>query len=545
MRAGRGPFTYWLLAAGCGLGGVAWAAEEPSPTEQKVAPTAFNREEPDPDTARRWGVGEGKSYWIPAAEIMLFDILLSQFNRRYIEPKEDYDSDWDSVERNFKGKWVYDSDGFDVNQFGHPYQGNIYHNFARTAGLDYWQAQTYTFLGSAFWEITGETTPPSLNDQMTTGVGGSFLGEPLFRMGQLMLENAHGEPSFLRELANSFISLGTNRTFFGDRFDGVFPSRDPAVHTRATLGSNVNSRARSSVNANPDPAGPPEAQSYESGTAVLDFVMVYGLPGKPGYRYDRPFDYFHFEFSGSSYNAFESIMTRGLLIGAPYGDGAHYRGIWGLYGSYDYIAPQIFRVSNTALNLGTTGQWWISETTAMQCELLAGAGYGSGGVTEDTTGLRNYHYGITPQALGSLRFIFADLAALELTGRDYYVTDTGSDAPAGSENIARADVSLTLRVHGLHGVTVRWAMTDRRAKYDAQPDTEQRVAAISVGYSYIGHKWFGAVDWRPRPEERTGEKLEEAKEEVKAATEEVKEEVEEEVEEATDTVKEKTKEILK
>jgi hypothetical protein len=510
-----------LLGAACACA----HADEPTKTEQKIAPTAFNREEPVPKL--QWGVGDGKSYWLPAAEIVAFDVLLSQFNRRYVEPREDYDSDWDSIERNFNGKWVYDSDGFDVNQFGHPYQGNIYHNFARTAGLGYWEAQAYTFLGSAFWEITGETTPPSINDQFTTGIGGSFLGEPLFRMGSLLLEGARGEPSFLRELANSVISLGTNRVYFGDRFDGVFRSHDPAVHTRATLGSNVNSRARSSVNTNPDPAGADVPQRYESGTAVLDFTMAYGLPGKPGYRYDQPFDYFHFEFSGSSNNAFESIMTRGLLLGAPYGDGAHYRGIWGLYGSYDYIAPQIFRVSNTALNLGTTGQWWISENTALQCELIAGAGYGSGGVTESATGLRDYHYGITPQALGALRFIFADLAVLELAGRDYYVSDSGSDAPAGSENIARADVSLTLRVHGLHGVTVRWSMTDRQAKYEAQPDTEQRVAAISVGYTYIGHPWFGAVDWRPKPEQRTDEKLEDAKDEVLDKAEDIKEKTEE------------------
>jgi hypothetical protein len=42
--------------------------------------------------------------------------------------------------------------------------------------------------------------------------------------------------------------------------------------------------------------------------------MAYGLPGKRGYTYDRPFDYFNFEFAvGSGSGAFENIMSRGLL----------------------------------------------------------------------------------------------------------------------------------------------------------------------------------------------------------------------------------------
>ena len=66
------------------------------------------------------------------------------------------------------------------------------------------------------------------------------------------------------------------------------------------------------------------------------------MPGKPGYEYTRPFDYFNFQGTLSSTNGFENIMTRGLLIGKAYSAGANYRGVWGLYGNDDYIAPQSF-----------------------------------------------------------------------------------------------------------------------------------------------------------------------------------------------------------
>lgn len=552
MRAPRWRIRRTLLNAvfAALLGGAAVSARAddkppPTPTEQKITPTAFNVTEPEPEGKPVWGVGEGKSYWVPVGNILLFDFLLNQFNRRYIEPQEDYASDWESIEDNFTGSWVYDSDSFDINQFGHPYQGSLYHGFARSAGHGYWTSMAYTVVGSAMWEIAGETTKPSVNDQITTGFGGTFLGEPLYRMASLILESANDSPSALREFAASMAAPGFNRYAFGARFDGVFRSRDPAIHTRANLGSNINSRASSTVNTNPDPAGPQVPQSYESGQPVLDFTMVYGLPGKPGYRYDRPFDYFRFELTAAPGNLLENLITRGMLVGAPIGDGAHYRGIWGLYGSYDYIAPQIFRVSTTALNVGTTGQWWISKHVALQNEVMVGGGYGSGGVTETTSGLRDYHYGLTAQGLVGLRLIFADVAALELTGRDYYITDQGSDAEPGSENLARGDLSLTVRVSGLHGVTLRYVVSDRNAHYDTQPDTEQRVGALSLGYTYLGHKWFGAVDWRPRPHERTDEKLEDAKQEVEEGVREVTEDVKEVTEEVTDEVKEKTKEIVK
>jgi hypothetical protein len=489
-----------LIALGCAPLAI---ADEPSPTEQKVAPTAFNTEEPEPGPG--WGVGRARSLWIPLADIVLFDFLLNQFDRRFVEPREHYTNGWGDIEDNVHGSWVYDTDGFDVNQFGHPYQGSMYHGFARSTGNGYWVASGYTVLGSALWEVAGETTPPSVNDQLTTGFGGSFLGEPLFRMASLLLEsNNTGPITWSRALAASLISpaTGVNRAAFGDRFDAVFKSRDPAVHTRATFGANVHADIRSEVGSST--SDPPIPLSYDEGEPVVDFTMVYGLPGKAGYRYDEPFDYFHFQLTAAAGNVLENLMTRGLLVGKPMGDGPHYRGIWGLYGSYDYIAPQIFRVSNTALNVGTTGQWWISKHVALQNELMAGYGYGSGGTAKKAE-LRDYHYGLTPQALASLRLLIGDVAALEVSGREYRITDRGSDTVEGAENLSRLDAQFTIRVWDLHGLTLRYVRSERDAEYEALPDAHQRVDAISVGYTYIGHKWFGAVDWRPRPEQRTEE----------------------------------------
>jgi len=156
-----------------------------------------------------------KSYLIPAAEILGFDFALNRFNRRFID-RESFNVTWTSIRRNFRCNWVVDNDEFATNQFLHPYQGSLYHTAARSAGLGYWTSTLYTAAGSALWEIAGETTRPSRNDQVASGMGGSFFGEPLFRMASLLLERSGGAPG-ISALGAAAISpaTGFNRLVFG------------------------------------------------------------------------------------------------------------------------------------------------------------------------------------------------------------------------------------------------------------------------------------------------------------------------------------------
>src|SRR2546423_4259716 len=102
----------------------------------------------------------------PALEIIGFDVLVNRANRCCGTARDDYAVTLDSIRRNLRSPWGVDDDPFKVNQLGHPYQGSMYHGFARSSGLGYWEAAGYTFAGSALWEIAGERTPPSRNDQV-------------------------------------------------------------------------------------------------------------------------------------------------------------------------------------------------------------------------------------------------------------------------------------------------------------------------------------------------------------------------------------------
>jgi hypothetical protein len=111
-------------------------------------------------------------------------------------------------------------------------------------------------------------------------------------------------------------------------------------------------------------------------------------------------------------------------------------------------------------------------------------------------GDRNYHYGVTPEAVLALRLIFGDRVDVDATARSYYISRLGATESTGSEKIDRLDVAMTVRVFDLHGITLRYSVSNRNGRYVGLPDSSQRVAMINLGYTLLGQAHFGAVDWR-------------------------------------------------
>ena len=209
---------------------------------------------------------------IPAAEVLGFNFLLNQYDRHVYD--DEYETNAATIRRNLHRGWVVDSDPFSINQFGHPDQGSTYYGFARSAGLGYWESLAYSFAGSAMWEIAGETNPPSRNDLVNTGLGGSFLGEALFRMASLVLEH-DAIPPLWREIGAAIIfpATGFNRLAFGDRFKPLFASRDPVCYSRVDLGFSGTAQNEPGTS----------TTKLQRNEALADFAIDYGLPGKPGY----------------------------------------------------------------------------------------------------------------------------------------------------------------------------------------------------------------------------------------------------------------------
>jgi hypothetical protein len=77
----------------------------------------------------------------------------------------------------------------------------------------------------------------------------------------------------------------------------------------------------------------------------------------------------------SSANGVENLTSNGVLLGGHFGEGPDYRGIAGIYATYEYLSPEIYHLSTTSVSIGTTGQWWIAQDWAVQGSVLGGVDY--------------------------------------------------------------------------------------------------------------------------------------------------------------------------
>ncbi len=449
------------------------------------------------DLRLSWETGEGKSRLVPALEIPAFILLLNGFDRAVFsdevkDGRKVYNTSLSTFyDQLTDGHWANDDDSFEVNQFGHPYQGSVYHGFARSAGLSYWESLLYTNAGSFLWETAGETTHPSVNDQVASGVGGSFIGEALFRMASLVLERGEGRPGVFRELCAAVVSppTGFNRHAFGERFGDLFPSHDPITSWQFQIGASWNARLEEPLSHSP----------FQRCEAVAVFAMSYGLPGKEGYSFSRPFDYFHFEYAalGNKDNPIDNVMIHGLLLGKDFNLGRNVRGIWGLFGGYDYISPHVFRVSSTSVSFGTTCRIRLSEKNELQGTLLGGAGFIAAG-NIGKVGDRDYDYGLAPQGLLRLRLVLGERVQLDLTGRSFYLNGIVKRGIEGGRDVNRhhLDAGVTVRLKGSHGVSVQYTVSTRDVRLPEGPEIDKRRRTVKILYTFLGSRNFGAVDWR-------------------------------------------------
>jgi len=426
-----------------------------------------------------------KSYGAAALEIAAFQLALNRIDHAFVKP-DDYRVSMGSIRRNLHSSWVEDRDPFEINQLGHPYQGSVYFNLARSNGLTFWESLGYAFAGSAVWEIAGETTPPSRNDQITTSFGGSFLGEALYRMASLVLDGGDGSKPMLRETGAAIVSpgLGYNRQRgMSRRAAALWAGATPATFGRLQLGASNPSNSN---------VGPSLATKRRE--VAADFALEYGLPGKEGYTYHKPFDYFVFSARVSNVNGLESLSSRGLLFGAPYSPGHKLRGVAGLYGSYDYLSPQLFRIASTGLSLGSNLQWWLADGLALQGHASAGIGYTSTG-TIRASSAGQYNYGFAPQSALGLRLILGDRVSFDLRARAFFDGRVASPETEGTDRVLRGDASVSYRMAGPHALTLRYLTSRRRFAFPNVLETQQRHDSVGLYYSYQPSGGMGAVKW--------------------------------------------------
>jgi hypothetical protein len=103
---------------------------------------------------------------------------------------------------------------------------------------------------------------------------------------------------------------------------------------------------------------------------------------------------------------------------------------------------------------------------------------------------------LAPQALLALRMIFGDRASLDLTAREYFVSNVAAANRGGRDNIVRVDASYTLRIKRRHALTIKYLGNRRDAFFPDLGSTTQSRGTIGIFFTYLGQDGFGNVDWR-------------------------------------------------
>lgn len=236
---------------------------------------------------------------------------------------------WDNI----TGQWVYDDNTFQTNQFAHPLHGAFYFNSFRANGYNFWASSIASWVGAFGWECCGETHPPAPNDLVNTAVGGMTLGEMMWRLSTLALDNtATGSSRTWHEIGGFLASPwnGFNRFVTGRSNDVVAnpPSWRPAwVQGSLDVGPRLIGTKGSAVDV---------FDSTQNDFAVA-FRLVYGRPIQD--LVGRPFSTFQMNgevATSPGRQKLQVLQARGNLGGRMLHEGAKATHVLAANLHYDY-----------------------------------------------------------------------------------------------------------------------------------------------------------------------------------------------------------------
>lgn len=385
-----------------------------------------------------------------------------------------------SWSNNLRGGWGWDTDHFAVNQFAHPYSGNLSFNSARTNGYGFWSSAPFALLGSIAWEYFGETTRPSTNDLVNTTLGGITLGETTYRLSSLILDaRSTGTKRIIRELGAALVDpprafgrlVDGDMTRVGTNASGRKPS---IVASQAEMGyQRLNEgRAKSPLH------GPDQPFVY--------YAMNYGDP--MGLDIHGPFSSFRLDgtFGAAKSGILSQLRAVGFLGQRElYGDSTtHHRLALAMHYSYNNNAA--FVSGGQAFSGVLLSRFPLGGRNSLRSEVwLTGLVLGAvrSDYSADPTAIanetaRNYDYG--PGGGGRLQVTF-DHAARSTIEASYQAT--WIDVVSGTARHqsyrtfeARAQTAITSVI----SIGANEVLYNRTAVYGAHPTVKARDATTQA-----------------------------------------------------------------
>lgn len=343
------------------------------------------------------------------------------------------DRDWARVtasviKDHFSNPPVFDDDSFSGNQFSHPYHGGMFYNAARNEGLSYGVSLLYPLIGSATWEYLCETNPPSINDLLSTGIGGAVIGEVTHRTSDIFFDNSkRGANRVVREIIGSALNpvRAVHRLISGEMWR-VSPSRGKRVAPQPySFEVGLGTRFMAELNGNKD----------KMRSSYIDFSFNYGERFNQSGR-SKPFDLFHVDLLtnlSSKHPTVGNLDISGRLADRQLNVGDDWKLDIGFYQNLKYVehyskqdkSAGNFSIISEAVSFG--GGIYAEHNDGLTClsEDLMLSAVVFGGTNSDYYPNRRYSYAsgfsvrnglqmfINQKALIGHKLYFADLYSLK------------------------------------------------------------------------------------------------------------------------------------
>ena len=261
-----------------------------------------------------------KHYFTPLAEVVGINGMVWAFDH-FVLQQSYADISMNSIRNNLQRGLLWDNDNLGTNMFFHPYHGSFYYGAARSCGQGYWMSMLYTLAGSFMWEMAFESEPASANDLLATTIGGSAMGEVLYRLSNRVVSN--GRYSAVANVAGIILSP---MAWINSR---IYPESIRHDNTPLTLSLQANNTITLSD------LGRQYNLSIEAGVDYGNFFAVANT---------EPFDAFrsHIALSLSGGPVIKEFQTIGSLYSKEVNDFDRGSIILGVFQHFDYFDSEAY-----------------------------------------------------------------------------------------------------------------------------------------------------------------------------------------------------------
>jgi hypothetical protein len=503
MTRGRSRTTLasGVLAAAPAVFLAAWAgvarsqeAARTAPADS-IAPAAGTAPADSVPTAAGYTMKDGlpcpdcdprKKYFVVAGMELVTSMVIPWAYNYYVRDAEfarvSLDSWWDNI----TGAWEWDDNNFKTNQFAHPYHGATYFNSFRTNGYNFWASSGAAWVGAYLWECCGETHPPAQNDLLNTALGGISLGEMMYKVSSVILDNeSHGRERTFREIGGFIVDpwRGFNRLIRGQTHG-----------RRANPPDHKPSWIQGMLNGGYVWFGDTGPVDSTIGGALIGLQLAYGNPLEDYPK--RPFSTFTVLADWTSAELdtvkfrFYRISTRGNLTGKALHRSETSAHTLGVSMNYDYYNNPTYHMGQQSFGGGLLSAWKWKRGTRLLTQVFARL-IAIGAVQSDyyiVTGEgRDYDYGPGLGAQFQAVLLQRGLGGLTATyDLSHIYTVNGDDSNHYLQNLM---VQGLVEINEGFGVGGKYLYFHRKSEYAGYPTSEQSAPQFQVYFSTALPNW--------------------------------------------------------